>query len=1256
MKNLIKGITVEIGGDTTKLGKALEDVNKRSNSLKSELKGVNTLLKMDPSNITLLKQKQDLLNESIKGCKEKLDTLKDTQSQVQAQFEKGEITVEQYRDFQREIEATEIKLKSLTKEAGNFGSVHSQQMIQAGEEIEKFGGKIEKVGQKFNVISTGIAALGGASIKGAMDWESAFTGVMKTVEESANTSYADLEQGLLELSTECASSAEEIAQVAENAGQLGIQTDSVLSFTKAMIMMGDSTNLTADEASSQLAKFANIMQMSQADFEKLGASIVDLGNNYATTEADIVEMAMRIAGAGKQVGLSEGEVLGLATALSSVGIEAEMGGSAISKAMIKMQNAVELGGGKLSEITKKTGKSIRDLQLLMSNDSEGFTGLANDLEMTKTELKQLINAGAELESFAKISGMTTDQFKKAWGEDAVGALTNFMKSLDSTEAQSDSAIALLTEMGITEVRLRDTLLRAANAGDLFNNAIETGTKAWDENTALTEEAEKRYGTTASQVVQLVNEIKKLGIEIGKQLMPTFKKVLETVRDLAKWFSNLTEEQKETILKIAGVVAAIGPLLTITGKLTTGLGQTVKTTGNFIGAIKNVASGVKDAEGQIGTFTKVLTNLPMAAAAITVGTLTYALLELTNREEEVSEKTQEARKFLDEQKESWENLEQAAQEYIANNSSEITEIQHLRDELSKITDENGKVKDGYVDRANFIINELQQAIGTEISMNDGVIQSYQDVQKAVDDTITKKQAELLLSAYQAKYTDALQNRGEAIQHLANLQDDLTQKLEKQKSIEDKLNNQKIPSSSLLESYNRVSEEIDKLNTDVANANEEVSKYGYTISSYMNLQTAAATGNTEAITAALDQMNTKYEKAKEVIEQSYTEQINSTGKYISTLKTLLQDAMNAGDSYREQEIKNELDTQKTKLKNLEDSFKNEIYTIGTLGPEQVQAFQAIADNNVVGYMNILNNLDPDTQALLDRVTESVLANIELPGEMRKLAERIRQNYKAGTDNIVHDMQNELKATEGVVRNYNGIEIAIGDVGANATTSFDYNNQMSQKMQEEIGNTANMLNADTSVGDAAGGLGGKINTGFKGSVNGWQWGFDLVKNIADGLLNNFSIGKVVKAASGVASAIKGILGHSVPAEGPLKDELTYMPDMVNNLVLTLRKSSPKLKNATMDVAKMMSDNLDFSNLVTNLKFPDLKNIELPSIPNTNAILNKVKMATDNKTEKASNNVPKTAVINMIMNSRQVAQATAPFDNIIQGTDLKLSERGLA
>lgn len=211
MASKIQGITVEIGGDTTKLGNALESVNQKSKALQSELKGVNTLLKVDPSNVTLLKQKQDLLNKSIAECREKLNVLKSTQVQVQEQFDKGDITKEQFRDFQREIVSTENKLKSLEKEARNFGSVGTQKIATVGTKVNDLGNKVTATGQKFKVISAvASAALVGATAS-AINFETAFTGVTKTV-DGTDEQLNNIRQGILDLSEVTASSATDIAR------------------------------------------------------------------------------------------------------------------------------------------------------------------------------------------------------------------------------------------------------------------------------------------------------------------------------------------------------------------------------------------------------------------------------------------------------------------------------------------------------------------------------------------------------------------------------------------------------------------------------------------------------------------------------------------------------------------------------------------------------------------------------------------------------------------------------------------------------------------------------------------------------------------------------------------------------------------------------------------------------------------------------------------------------------------------------------
>lgn len=368
MASKIQGITVEIGGDTTKLGNALQSVNKKAKSLQSELKGVNTLLKMDPTNVTLLTQKQDILNQSIAECREKLNVLKSTQAQVQEQFEKGEITAEQYRDFQREIVATESKLKSLEKQAKSFGSVGAQQIAAVGEKLQNVGSNITDVGKKLIPVSAAASATLVGVTKSAIDFETAFTGVTKTV-DGTEEELENIRQGLFKLSEATASSATDIAAVAEAAGQLGVKTPNILNFTETMVRLGDSTNLAADEAATAIAQLYNVMGSDINTVDRFGASLVALGNNAATTEADILNMSTRIASSGSQIGLTEQQVLALATTLSSVGLEAEGGGSAISAVMTQIDKDVALNTNNLKTWANVAGISVKDFKNLWENDA-----------------------------------------------------------------------------------------------------------------------------------------------------------------------------------------------------------------------------------------------------------------------------------------------------------------------------------------------------------------------------------------------------------------------------------------------------------------------------------------------------------------------------------------------------------------------------------------------------------------------------------------------------------------------------------------------------------------------------------------------------------------------------------------------------------------------------------------------------------------------------------------------------------------------
>lgn len=378
-----------------------------------------------------------------------------------------------------------------------------------------------------------LAGLGVAAAKAAVDFESAFTGVVKTV-DGTDEELNKLRDDIIEMSNTMPQSANQIAEVAAAAGQLGIKTEDIAEFTRVMLMLGDATNLTSTDAATQLARLANITGMTADKYGALGSAIVDLGNNFATTESEIVSMSMRLAAAGTNAGLAETDILALSTAMSSVGIRAEAGGSAMSTFLSNLQVMVETGS-------------------------------------------------KDLENFAAVANMSADEFATAFQEDAAGALVSFLAGLQDTERNGASAIAVLDALGISEIRQRNTLLSLSNAHGMLSDALGLSKQAWNDELALSKEAETRYATTASQLSILKNKIKNLAISFGELLLPTIQKVVDVLQRLADKLNSMDEGKKKTIVTIAAIAAAIGPVLIILGKLIFAVGMVVKLFSAFGGA-------------------------------------------------------------------------------------------------------------------------------------------------------------------------------------------------------------------------------------------------------------------------------------------------------------------------------------------------------------------------------------------------------------------------------------------------------------------------------------------------------------------------------------------------------------------------------------------------------------------------------------------------------------------------------------------------
>lgn len=472
------------------------------------------------------------------------------------------------------VAATRVEIEKTNKLLATAKSAWTA----AGKSLEDFGKKCDAVGKGLTTagraltttVTTPVLALGATAIKASLDFESTFTSVRKTV-DATEAEFDALAASSKAMSTQIAASTGEINEVMATAGQLGINKNYLADFSRTMIDLGNSTDIVANEAASTLAKFANITNMDQSLFGSLGATLVDLGNKFATTESSIMDMSLRLAAAGHQVGLSEAQILGFAAALSSVGIEAEMGGSAFSKALVKMEVAAATGG-------------------------------------------------EALEDFARVSGLTAEGFKALFETDPAEAFQAFITGLSRMDEEGVSAIATLNDIGIAEVRLRDTLLRAVNANELFARTQNVAINAWKENTALTEEAGKRYATTESRLINLKNTALLFAQQLGDDLNPTIQRLIDGAGDLMKGFLDMDEAQRMQIIRMAAYAAAAGPVLLALGKVTKGVGTLSTGIGKF-------ATAVGKAGGGWSGFLTVLGKSPAVwlavAAAVVAGTVALA---------------------------------------------------------------------------------------------------------------------------------------------------------------------------------------------------------------------------------------------------------------------------------------------------------------------------------------------------------------------------------------------------------------------------------------------------------------------------------------------------------------------------------------------------------------------------------------------------------------------------------------------------------
>lgn len=454
------------------------------------------------------------------------------------------------------------------KESAKAGEEAAESLGTFGEFLDKNEKSISTAGKTLTAFgATGTAALVG-STKAAIDWDSAWAGVTKTV-EGTDEQMTSLEAGLREMARTMPATHTEIAAVAEAAGQLGVQTESIESFTKTMIDLGETTNLTADEAATSIAQLMNVMQTAPDDVDNLGSALVALGNDGASTERQIIQMAQGMAGAAAIVGMTEAEVLAVANAFASVGIEAEAGGTAFSRIITNMAQSVSTGS-------------------------------------------------EELATFAEVAGMSAQEFARAFSEDPTQAFATFIQGLSEVHSAGGDVFSILEELGMSDIRVSRALLGMATSGDLLTESLELGAAAWEENIALTDEADKRYETAAARISIAWNNIKDAAVSAGDVILPLVAGVSDVIADVAGAIAEMPGPVQAAFVALTGVGTAVSLVAGGALLLVPRIRDTVSAFRDLRGMSDRLPSSVGRVGSAIGKVTAVLGGVGLLMALSSAG--------------------------------------------------------------------------------------------------------------------------------------------------------------------------------------------------------------------------------------------------------------------------------------------------------------------------------------------------------------------------------------------------------------------------------------------------------------------------------------------------------------------------------------------------------------------------------------------------------------------------------------------------------------
>ena len=1070
MAGTIKGIIVEIGGDTSGLQKALGKVNSATSSLTKELRGINSLLKLDPSNTELLSQKQKVLAENIEQTSKKLEELRKIQEMANSDMSK--VSPENYRNLQREIVNTENKLKDLQVQASKWTS--------AGNSLEEFGNKVTNISSKIDNLGSTLTksltlpvlAIGTAAVTTGNDFEAQ----MSRVQAIAGATKDELEQltnQAIELGAKTSFSASEVAAGMENLASAGFTTNEIMEAMPGLLNLAASSGAELATASEIAASAIRGFGLEANE----SAHVADIfAEASARTNAQVEDMgeAMKyIAPVANTMGLEIEEVAAAIGIMSDAGIKGSQAGTSLRGALVRLTKPTD----KMLGVMEDLGISFYDNEGKMKSLTEMISMLQEATKGLTDEQKQ--NALTILFGTESLSGMMS--LINRGSKD----LADMTKSFEDCDGAAQN--------------MADTML------DNAKGSIES----------------------------LKGSLESAGIAIQKALAPEIKDLAKWIQDLVDDFNELSDEEKQNIVNTALLVAAIGPAIKVLGKLGQGIGTATKALGTFSKAIIVAKTGATTTDKTIASLANKIGFLTTPTGLATTAIVALTAAVAANYAANVKEKASLGglREEVIKQSDSWRELQETRNDTLSSSLPEIETTQKLADELRKITDENGKVKSGYEQRAQVILGQLNTALGTEYKLNGNIISQYKELKENIDKVIATKKAEAVLTAYEEEYNEAMKKQTEATETLVGLKQKLAEATEKMTT-----GNMRERKEAEIQ-YSSIAQQIGE-------QTRLVGEYGKTITDYDNLRAASISGNEKQIEEATKNMMTSYEQIKQKSDQTIEQQVISQGEYIKVLNESLTEAKRANDEYQAGILDSQLQTEQQKLANLVDSLVKQTTTVEELTPEQILAWKTLAENSYTEYANALGKVGPTTSQKIQEAT-------------------------------------------GIVVNDASLELAAGQKATNANMLFGQNLKLADSTNTQITNSADALKNDTTVQDEAKKVAERAGEEIE-KVNSKSWGEQLIEDLGKGM-----DGKARSPwFSGILSGIGSLISSRLSSSGSTSNKTNQLPGHKNGLdyvpyddyiarlhkgerVLTAKEN--KLLMSTQKLTK--SGKIDFKNLANNV-----------------------------------------------------------------------------